>query len=305
MVLKKMLNDKLRLSTLQTMDSGFRRNDVVLCMKIIFFLLFFSFSAHAQTVSPSSSKAPLEITADETLEWHRNDKIFIAKGNVTTKQGDVSIKSATQSATYQETPETSFDLTTLKADGNVEIVSQGSTASGQTATYDVKKGVAVMTGNNLKMTSADQIVTARDRFEYETSVGKLSAIGTVHVIRGEDTLDADRASAVFRDDNATGKRVLDTLEATGNVVITTPEEVLKGAHGIYRSSTNKAEISGGVTITRGQNILQGDRAEVDLTTNISRIFGSPSQGGRVRGVFYPDSKGTPSPSSGSLTGHAP
>lgn len=260
--------------------------------------------AHAQTTPPASSpKAPLEITADETLEWHRNEKIFIAKGNVTTKQGDVSIKSATQSATYQETPETSFDLTTLKADGNVEIISQGSTATGQAATYDVKKGVAVMTGNNLKMTSADQTVTARDRFEYETSAGKLSAVGAVHVIRGEDTLDADRASAVFRDDKTIGKRVLDTLEANGSVVITTPEEVLKGEHGIYRAATNKAEISGGVTITRGQNILQGDRAEVDLTTNISKIFGSPSEGGRVRGVFYPSSDTAKQPLGGTPDSH--
>ena len=34
---------------------------------------------------------PLEITADKTLEWHRNDQKYIARGNAKAAQGDVSI----------------------------------------------------------------------------------------------------------------------------------------------------------------------------------------------------------------------
>ena len=43
-------------------------------------------------------------------------------------------------------------------------------------------------------------------------------------------------------------------------------------------------------ITRGPNILEGDRADVNLTTNVSTMKGSPAAGGRVRGVFYPGSE---------------
>ncbi len=60
------------------------------------------------------------------------------------------------------------------------------------------------------------------------------------------------------------------------------------------TKTNTAIITGNVKITRGQNVLTGERAEVDLNTNISRLFGSSIEdgqvGGRVKGVFYPEQK---------------
>jgi lipopolysaccharide export system protein LptA len=91
-----------------------------------------------------------------------------------------------------------------------------------------------------------------------------------------------------------GRRELDTLEATGNVIIKTGAETVTGSYGIYRAATNKAELTGGVTIKRGENILQGARAEVDLNTNTSRMFGGAGgQQGRVRGVFYPGSEKKP------------
>ncbi len=123
----------------------------------------------------------------------------------------------------------------------------------------------------------------------------MNAIGDSEAVRpkpqggGEDRLKADKISAVLKD-NAQGQRVLDTLEAVGNVVILTAAEQATGQYGIYRSSTNKAELKGNVVITRGPNILKGDRAEVDFNTDTSKIFGSPKQGGRVSGTFYPGAK---------------
>ena len=99
-------------------------------------------------------------------------------------------------------------------------------------------------------------------------------------------------------ENEKGEQVLHSLEAIGNVVIITPEEIIRGAYGIFKTKTNKAEITGGVKIKRGPNTLEGERAEVDLNTNISTIFGN-KQGtgnettGRVRGVFYPGSEEKP------------
>ena len=79
------------------------------------------------------------------------------------------------------------------------------------------------------------------------------------------------------------------MEAKINVVITTEKEVLTGDYAIYKSATNTAEISGNVKITSGANVLEGAKAEVDLTTNISKMFGAQATGKRVRGVFYPKS----------------
>jgi len=84
--------------------------------------------------------------------------------------------------------------------------------------------------------------------------------------------------------------VLETLEATGNVSIKTTSETIKGDYAIYRSGSNKAQMTGNIKITRGPNTLQGNRAEIDLNTNTSKIFGGGTQNnGRVKAVFYPGS----------------
>lgn len=250
----------------------------------------------AQAQEPE--EAPLEITADDTLEWHRNEMKFIARGQVIAAQGDVEIRSSTLTAHYRETDRSAIDIYRINADKNVIINSNEATAYGDEAVYDIDKGQAVMTGDNLKMISPDQIVTARDNFEYFVTDGRLIANGAVKIVRGEDTITTDRAIAFFSE-NAQGKRELQRLEAKGNVVITTPTEVLYGDQGHYDAASNIAEIYGNVKITRGPNILEGERAEVNLTTNISRMFGGTPSGdntggtGRVRGVFYPDSDNPP------------
>jgi len=240
-------------------------------------------------LAQQTSDEPLEITAQQTLEWHHNDLQYIARGNVLVRQGDVEIAADTITADYRETDKSAFEIYRLTADGNVTISSQGNTATGERAVYEVDKEMAVMTGNNLRLTSPDQTVTAKDSFEYWVTEGRLTAKGAAHVTRLQDTLDADTVSATFAE-NAAGARQLKTLEADGNVRITTPTEMLTGHKGRYDAAANTAEITGNVRITRGPNVLEGERAEVNLTTNVSTMQGGAGQDNRVRGVFYPGSE---------------
>ena len=241
---------------------------------------------------PATSKKPLEIAADNTLEWLRADKRFIARGDALAVQGDSSIAAETLTADYRDGSQGSMEIHTLTADDNVVLTSKDSKAYGDQAVYKLDEGLATLTGQDLKMVSPDQTVTAKDRFEYWVTEGRVNAIGNAVAIRpkpqgrGQDKLEADKISAILKD-NAQGQRVLDTLEATGNVVITTATEVATGSYAIYRTNTNKAELRGNVTIKRGPNILRGNRAEVDLNTDTSKIFGGSGQGGRVSGTFYP------------------
>jgi lipopolysaccharide export system protein LptA len=76
------------------------------------------------------------------------------------------------------------------------------------------------------------------------------------------------------------------------VKITTPTEVLTGDYGIYKAETNTAEVKGNVKIVRGPNTLEGDRAQVDLNTNVSSMFGGEGTG-RVKAVFFPGSEKKP------------
>ena len=265
-------------------------------MKILYAIaIIIGFTTHVQAQEVSkSAKPPLEITADNSLEWYRAEQKLVAKGNAIAKQETSSIEAETLSANYREGAEGRFEISQMNADSNVIIRAQNSTAYGDNAVYNLDQSLATMTGESLRMISPDQVVTAQERFEYHVDQGKLLAIGNAEATRpnkngGNDKLNANTISAVFKE-NAQGERVLETLEAKGNVIITTPAEKVTGTYGIYRASTNKAEIKGNVMITRGPNILQGERAEVDMTTNTSRIFGGGTQNnGRVKAVFYPGS----------------
>ena len=269
---------------------------------IVFTAIFTLCTLIAQTMhvqaqsstAASNSKEPLEITADGTLEWHRNDNIFVATKNALAKQGEVSVAAAKLIADYKDGDGQDFEIWRVRASTNVHIQSRDTSAYGDNATYDINDGYAEITGSDLRLISPDQTVKARDKFEYWAVEGKLVAIGNARIIRqneqGEiNTLDADVITAYLKD-NAQGQRVLDRMQADGNVVITTPTETLSGDAGTYNANTQIAEITGNVKIKRGPNILEGGKAEVNMETSISRMFGSGGTRGQVRGVFYPGSE---------------
>ncbi len=264
---------------------------------IIATMLLFPSFAQAQE---SNKAPPLEITADYSLEWDRNNKVFTANKNAVAKQGELMISSETLKAYYRKENGKSMTLYKLVATGNVKINSKGSVAYGDNVEYNIDEKRAVMTGNALKMVSDDQVLTAKDNFEYWVEEGRLVANGAVKIIRpkinksGKDILEASSVTAIMKE-NKQGKRILDRLIAQNSVKITTPTETLTGKKGVYKAARNIAEITGDVKIIHGKNILQGEKATVDLNTNISRMFGGASAGGtgtikRVRGIFYPGSQ---------------
>lgn len=265
-----------------------------------YFLAFFCAiitiqTASAQTFPLNQSTNPIEITADNYLEWNRAAKTFTATGNAKAAQGDVTIESKTLTADYIEgTKKKGMEINEFRATGNVIITSAQNKAYGENAKYNIPKSYAEMTGDNLRLTSPDQTLTANERFEYWVNEGRLIAVNNVKVTRpktdgsGSDTIESDTMIATLQDKN--GKREIETLEAKNNVIITTPTEQITGDYAIYRATPNMVEMTGKIKITRGPNILTGTRATVDLNTNISKIYGGASGTNRVRGVFYPGSE---------------
>lgn len=261
-------------------------------------LVFCVAAAPAFAQIQGAGKEPIEITADKTLEWHRAELQYVANGNAMVRQGTTTIKADRIAADYRDGAQSGMEIYRLTATGNVSIDDRGNTATGDRLVYEVDSGVATLTGQQLTMTSPEQIVTARDMFEYTIAAGKIRAIGDAKVVHGGDTLYADTLTAYLVQD-AQGKNTLDRVEGDGHVRITTATETLTGNRSLYRAADNTAIVTGAVKITRGQNVLTGERAEIDLATSVSRLFGSSIEdgqtGGRVRGVFYPESKGNDAP----------
>ncbi|MFT5540147.1 MAG: lipopolysaccharide export system protein LptA [Alphaproteobacteria bacterium] len=276
---------------------------------------------------------PIQIYADNGIEWNQNTHQYIARGNAKAIQGTTTVYGDTLVAYYEEVAGGNTEVYRLDALGRVRIVSPTETAYGDKGVYDVRKGVLVMTGKNLKLVTQSEIITARDSLEYyETkslAVARGNAVSTPIPATGKGAKDqsgdqgrtvrADILTGHFVDDAPNGpgaakgsksqntgpqnpdpqgtKRgsTLDRMDAWGNVVVTRPGEVALGSRGVYFPKTGIANLWGKVRITRADNQLNGEYAEVNFNTGISHILSSPS--GPVQALIEPEkTPKNPSPS---------
>ncbi len=251
-----------------------------------------------------SAAVPLEIEADKALVWDEGHKQYRAEGNAVAKQGDMQISADLLTADYRATGGQT-DIWQITATGNVKLSASGSTGSGDKLVYDVGKGQATLTGQNLEMMGKDgSKVTARDRFEYWTTERRAVAVGNAKLIQNQTTLASDTITAWLSDNKANGTASaagtdqkalngIDRATASGAVTITTPTETVTANRGEYKGSNNTAYLYDNVVLKRPPNTLEGARAEINLTTNVSQLFaGQDAQGkpGRVKGVFYPKTR---------------
>lgn len=253
-------------------------------LSLVLLLLIVPLNVHAQDT-------PIEISADQNLEWRQQDKQYIANGNAEAKQGDAIILADKLIADYKENDAGKTEVWRLTAKGNVSLRNQDTLVTGSQAIYLVNNGEAEVTGSNLKFTTPDETITATQKLTYNSQKLIAKAVGNAQVIQGNKKLNASTIKAKFIK-NSEGKQVLKNATATSNVKITTPDEILTGNNGFYNAQNDTAEVKGNVKITRGPNILQGERAEVNLKTNLSKMFGAPEKGKRVKAVFFPGSEKT-------------
>lgn len=262
-----------------------------------FVLIALSSTAVMAQTETSTSSQPIEITAQNALEWNSTSKQYIARKDAKAVQGDFIVTGDILVADYREGADGSTQIYRLTSEGNVTVTSGTSTATGDKAVYEVDNAVAVMTGTNLKMVGENLEVTAKERFEYYSNDGKLMAFGRPLVKSGTDTLEADKVTAWMdrsgaakpapTTTNAPATGNLKRVEADGNVIIITPTEHATSDRAIYDAEKQLSELIGHAVVKRDKDIMTGDRAEMNMTTKVSKMFGSGTKDGRVKGVFYP------------------
>lgn len=257
-------------------------------LKKLFLLALLVLTTPPCTLWAAGEAVPVEVTADKAFEWHKAKGYVVARGNAVITKGADTLKADQITAYMQQGSESKIDH--VLAEGNVILTSSDNAAYGAHATYDLNTEIAVLTGGDLKLVSPDQTVTAQNQITYNRKAETLEAIGNAVAVRGTNTIAADKLVAHFTK-TADGKSKLSTLEALGNMRLTTPSEVLTAARGKYEAATNKAYAWQNVKIVRGQNTIEGDRAESDLTSKISNVYADSKNGStpkRVHGVFYSD-----------------
>ncbi len=228
-----------------------------------------------------SRDTPIEILADEGIEWQQKNLAYIARGNARAKQGDVTVHADTLTAYYRKGDGGGTEIWRIDADGNVRITTPRQTAQGTKGVYDVERGIFVLTGSPRLVTETERI-TATKSLEFWEKKSLAVARGNAVVIREDKRLRADVLTARFvtgRD----GKSEMDRVDAFDNVVISTPTEIVRARRGVYNTKTAIVVLMGGVKITRGDDQLNGEVAEVNLNTGVSRMLSGNKQ--RVRGSF--------------------
>lgn len=231
--------------------------------------------------------SPLEITAQDVLEWRRNENALVAQGKVVVTRGAVRLRAESVSAFYRDAKTDGAgdkqEVYRLDATGDVRIESDGAQAFGGNAAYDLDQAVFVLTGGSPRFEASDLTVTASRNLEYWQDKQLAVARGEAVAKAGARRIAADVLSA-YVSEGKDGKLALRKVEAFGGVLITTAEERASGDQAVYDAETGIATLCGSVEIQRGGNALKGSCAEFDLNTGNSRLIGG---GGGIKGLVKP------------------
>jgi lipopolysaccharide export system protein LptA len=260
---------------------------------------------------------PVEVYADKGLELSQDAKTVIARGNARAVRGRVTVTADTLIAHYRErkttgkpaadagkaapvavkpgdeTAQGNSEVWRLEADGHVHIFTASQQAFADHADYNIDDAVAVLTGKNLRLVTAKETVTARDSLEYWENRQQAVARGKAVAIQGDKRIQGDVLVADYGQDQQK-HTVLRHASGFGNVIMSTPNEIVKGDRADYDPQAGLVTITGAVKLTRGENQLDGGYAVVNLNTGISRLYPTaPGQTGgdaRVKGLLSPNRK---------------
>lgn len=276
----------------------------------------------------NDNNKPVNIEAQNGIEWQQNNKVYIARGNAKATRGEDTVTADTLYAYYRDaqprqanpassqlrgnssSDQSPFDngstqIYRIEAEGHVVFTTPTQTAYGDHTVYDVDQALLVVTGKNLKIVTPQDIITARDSFEWydqkQLGVARGNAIATRQgpehkSIRG-DVLTAQ----VTKPENQPSK--ISKVNAQGHVILVSEDQIARGDSGVYNLETGIATLSGHVSLTRGGNELRGQYAVVDTNTNVARLLAAPPSAQmtgprpRVEGLLVPrqGEPGVPAP----------
>ena len=234
---------------------------------------------------------PIEIFADNGLEWRQNTLLFIARGNARAVRTDVTVFADELRAYYRKNEIGGTDIWRLDALGKVRIKTPQSNTYGEKAIYNVDKAILVVSGGKVRLITKTDTITAIRQIEYWERRKMAVARGEAKAIREDKKLKANTLVAYFVENNQ-GKSTIDRIEAFENVKINTQKDTAFSNRGVYNVKSGIATLVGSVKIIRDGNTIKGCSADVNLNTGISHMHSCQNTQGsgktRVEGVLLPN-----------------
>jgi len=280
--------------------------------------------ALAQLAGAQASGRPIHIEADNGIEWQQAHSVYIARGNASATRGNATVtadilyayyRPVSQDANHPATPATptaatnkdaqrtqsplqggsSTEIYRIEAQGHVHFFNGDQQAFGDHAVYDVDQAVMVLTGNNLRIVTPGEIITARDSLEWYDKKQIAVARGDALVVRGDRRMRADIVTADVEKQGDQPAQIT-RINGYGNVLISAPGQIAHGDEGVYNVGPQVATLIGHVRLTKNDNELHGEYGVVDLKNNVSEILAAPPNQiatgptPRVEGLLVPSHK---------------
>ena len=135
-----------------------------------------------------------------------------------------------------------------------------------------------------------------DRLDVFEKENRAVYVGNVDVVQSTARLQADKLTINFKTSGegpegglSAGFTSPDTMVAEGDVFYVTPDLKARGDKGIYTSDTDTVEFTGNVILSRGEDIAQGECLTLQISAGQSTL-GCGTGTGRVTTVITPDSQ---------------
>jgi lipopolysaccharide export system protein LptA len=127
-----------------------------------------------------------------------------------------------------------------------------------------------------------------DSFQADLNAKSATYTGNVIVTQADMKLRANTVKITTVNDKA------DKVTASGNVVVDSPKSgIVTGDNGVYAVVPRTVVMTGNVVLKKGKDVMRGAQLTVNLATGQAVLGGgvkSQAQGGRVQGVFLPNSQ---------------
>ena len=257
-------------------------------MRTPLYLAFLSFVICASPVRAED----MELTADNRVEWHRQEQKIVALGNAVATRKDMRVRADIMSADYKKLPPNNkTQITSVHAQGGVIMTSPRAKAFGNTLDYDLAPNSILLKGTPAKIKTETETLTATDSITYYPDAQKAVALGSVQADNGKDKIFGDKMIAYFEPKSQTDNALeMKQVEIYGNVKIINADTTVWADKGIYRPKTGIVKLYDHITIEQNGNRLHGDYAQSDLNSGISKIMAGKTSKQRVTGVFKEKSK---------------
>ena len=243
---------------------------------LVIFFFFPNWINSQQIINQKQNGEPVEIYAEQGIEWHKNDNKYLAIGNAIAKSGKMSVNSDKIEAFYEESDNSGMDIKLVKAHKNVVVTDENlKIVGGKLAEYNLRKDYFSIFGKNLTLTSQENKLESNKKMEYWRTKGVAIASGKAKAQKGNEfKIEAEKLVWYLNENDK--KIEVKKIFGFDNVSIYTNNEVAFSDKALYNKENGICKLFGNVKLQKGDSFLTGDYAEVDLNKGISKLLPAPN-----------------------------